>query len=79
MIADSDRFKIQRACQHESSRIGIKAIKTKRQTLILGPGNDFGQQIGNHLFRNTEKHHNIPKTNVTLNHVVTNLDMPNIP
>ena len=47
--------------------------------MILGPNNNLGEQIRNHLFGDAEMHNHVAKTDVTPNQVVAYLQMPDIP
>ena len=77
-IQQSNSRQIQHKAKNQRIRPREKRVETKRKPLILGAGDDLGQEICDHFFRDTVKHGDITKTDVTPDKVVTNLQVPHV-
>ena len=58
--------------------VRVQRVETERETIVLGPCNDFGEEIGHHLLSDAKAHLYISKTNVAAYQMVPNLKMPHI-
>jgi hypothetical protein len=63
---------------NRNRELDANKIEAGSQMLICSARHNLGQEIGNHIFCNTEKQHDIPTQCELADQVITDRDMPDL-